>query len=171
MNSEILIQIDWPWALGIVGLLILLAWKGSSRFTKIETDVDWLKDKINDIKASIDNTKIDAFRNASPVALTEIGTNFLDKSGMKDYIDNNKETLVNVCNEVRNTNAYEVQKHIFKYFDNVEFDVDHDKQIKNFAYNKGISTDILRRAGAIYFRDVCLKEFDMKAEDIDNHQN
>ena len=49
------INIGWEWALGILGLLILMAWNGSARFTALETSMEWVKRTLNDLKIAIEN--------------------------------------------------------------------------------------------------------------------
>jgi len=51
------ITIGWEWALGIFGLLILIAWKGSARLAALETSMDWVKNALTELKAAIDNMK------------------------------------------------------------------------------------------------------------------
>ena len=53
--ENLTIEIGWEWALGIVGLLILIAWKGSARFTALETSMQWVKDTLHDLKVSAEN--------------------------------------------------------------------------------------------------------------------
>ena len=55
----ITINVGWEWALGIFGLLILIAWKGSARFTSLETSMAWLKDMLNELKMAIEQWKQD----------------------------------------------------------------------------------------------------------------
>jgi hypothetical protein len=51
----ITITVGWQWALGIFGLLILIAWKGSARFTALETSMEWIKRTLNELKIAVDN--------------------------------------------------------------------------------------------------------------------
>ena len=57
ISSMITINVGWEWALGIFGLLILIAWKGSARFTSLETSMDWVKRTLNELKIAIENGK------------------------------------------------------------------------------------------------------------------
>ena len=170
--SEIIIKIDWPYFLGIIGTvttsLVVIAWQSGSRFSKIETAIDWLKDAIKDIKVDNNNKIINAFKNASPVNLTERGKQLLTESGLKKYINDNIQNLMEQCQTKEKTNSYETQEFIFNLFDDLILTADIDKKMKDYAYKQGISTDIVRRTGAIYFRDICLNNFNMKIEDIDN---
>jgi hypothetical protein len=75
--ESLIVQIGWPQFIGIVvtisGSLILLAWKGSNRFSRIETDIVWLKSGIKDLKSSADNKSFNAIGNASPLRLLPEG--------------------------------------------------------------------------------------------------
>ena len=53
----ITINVGWEWALGIFGLLILIAWKGSARFTSLETSMQWVKQTLSELKKAIENGK------------------------------------------------------------------------------------------------------------------
>ncbi len=163
------IIIDWALFLGIIGALIGFAWYSSGRFTKLETDTEWIKDLLKALKVTMDNRDVGAFASNSPVSLTVIGTGLLNESGIKKYIDSGSAELFEKCEIKKQTNPYEVQKHIFELFDKIELPKETDDEVKKYAYDKGISSDIIRRVGAIYFRDICLGKFRMKTEDIDKH--
>lgn len=167
--EELIIKIDWMFFLGIMGSLIYFAWYTNGRFATLETNHKWIERSLNDIKVGLDNGKIQAFESKSPVALTDEGTRLLKGSGIKKYIESKSEQLISECHIKKDTNPYEVQKHIFELFDNIKFDVDFDNEMKKFAFEQGVSTAILRRVGAIYFRGICLKEFNMNTKDIDAH--
>jgi hypothetical protein len=166
MNG-VTVYISWEWALGIIGTLVLIAWKANGRFTSLETSLEWLADRIKDLKIDIDNVRNQAFRNTSPVALTDKGTLWLKDSGLKKYIDANLSTLKSSCSSKRETNAYEVQEYVFSLFDKMSFPKETDDKLKQYAYEQGISMEVLRRIGAIYFRDICLVDFKMDIKDID----
>lgn len=107
------------------------------------------------------------FQTASPVQLLGKGEEALEKSGFKKYIDDNKSSLFKDCDPKKETTAYEVQEHIFRLFDEMIFDEENDKKFKEYAYQQGIAMTLLRRVGAIYFRNICLDKFKMKPDDID----
>ena len=164
------IQINWIYFLGIMGSLIAIAWYTSGRFSKLETAIEWLKDSMKDLKVDSDNLKQKAFGNASPIVLTDKGNELLNDSGLKGYIDQKRNELIKSCEIKRDTNAYEVQEFIFGFFDNLKFESEFENKIKQYAYRKGVTLELLRRVGAIYFRGICLGEFQMKEEDIDRHK-
>ncbi len=167
------IYISWEWALGIIvtlcGSLLTVAWFGSKRFTALETSMEWVKETLKELKTSNDNAPNPAFASHSPINLTERGSEWLEESGLKEYVNGHKNELIRVCEEKRATNPYEVQNHIFKLFDTLPFEPEFEDGLKTFAYQKGTSMDIMRRVGAIYFRNLCIAEFGMNKDDIDKH--
>jgi hypothetical protein len=163
------ISIGWPYFLGLMGSLILIAWYSNGRFTALETSMDWVKEILKDLKTGADNASNPAFGAHSPVNLNPTGEAWIVESGLKEYIDSHKDELLKQCEDKRNTNPYEVQKHIFKLFDEMQFDTALDDKLKKFAFQKGTTMSVLRRVGGIYLRNVCLDNFGMAKEDIDKH--
>src|SRR6266851_4619314 len=139
------ITIGWEWALGIIfttsGSLIAVAWYASGRFTALETSMQWVKDTLHDLKVSAENATApkQAFGPGSPIDLKPTGEAWLAESGLKDYIDANKDALIARCDDKKGTNPYEVQKHIFAFFDTMPFSADIDDRLKKFAFEKGTS--------------------------------
>lgn len=170
MNG-LVISIGWEYFLGVMAGLIVIAWYSNGRFTALETSMQWVKDAVHDLQVSTDNASsaAPAFGAGSPVTLKPIGEQWLVESGWKEYIDAHKTELMQVCEEKRTTNPYEVQKHIFKTFDTLALIPEFDDKLKKFAYEKGTSMGIMRRVGAIHFRNLCLENFGMTQDDIDKH--
>ncbi len=180
LMDELTISISWEYFLGLLtGILALMvsafcgiltvAWYASSKFSKIETSIEWMKSAMNDLKTASDNAGSPAFSSQSPVNLNSRGEEWLDASGLKKYLDENQNRFMNVCEDQRRTSPYDVQQCIFQYFDIVEFEPEIEKKLKEFAFSKGTTMNIMRRIAAIYFRNLCLNEFGMKTEDIDIH--
>ncbi len=48
--SDIIINIDWPYFLGVIGTLIGIAYYANGRMTKLETSVEWLKEAVLELK-------------------------------------------------------------------------------------------------------------------------
>lgn len=165
----VIIKIGWEYFLGIIAGLIAVAWYSSSRFTALETSMDWVKGLLKEVKLSSDNSATPAFAAHSPVNLTATGEKWLNESGLKEYIDANKDKFLQTCQEKKDTNPYEVQKHIFKVFDELPLEVAVDDKLKAFAFSKGTTMGVIRRVGAIYLRNLCLESFGMQKEDIDKH--
>lgn len=170
--SEISIQIDWVYALGILGTLLVIAWQAGSRFARIETSLKNLNektsdtkqelgDRISELKSDIDNVRSSAYSSHSPIQLTENGKRFLNDSGFKEYIDTHVEELMERCPDKEETNPYEIQEFIFDMFGVYDFGEQMDDQLKTYAFNNGISMEMLRRVGAIYFRDIYMRKHNM----------
>src|SRR3990167_5590891 len=155
------INIGWEYFLGIMFGLILVAHYSSGRFTALETSMKWVKDILHDLKVGTENSNSPspAFGAGSPVNLKPIGEEWLVQSGLKNYIDDHKKELLILCEEKKETNPYEVQTHIFRAFDTLSLESAFDEKLKQFAFEKGTSMSILRRVGAIYFRNLCLESF------------
>lgn len=166
----LIINIGWEYFLAIMGVLIAIAWYSGSRFAKIEEAIKWVKTAINDLKTTTDNEKNPAFDSQSPVNLNDRGKSWLQSSGLKDYIDSHKDQFMKMCEEKRNTNPYDIQQHVFAYFDTFDFEFQVDKKLKEFAFRKGTTMNIVRRLAGIYFRNLCLKDFGMNIGDIDKHK-
>jgi hypothetical protein len=163
------LNIGWEYFLGILGGLIAIAWYTNGRFTALETSMEWVKDTLRELKISADNADNKAFSSLSPVNLTEIGEQWITESGLKDYIERNKDFYIENCAEKKDTNPYEVQKHIFSLFDEVTFEPAFEDKLKKFAFDHGTTMAVLRRIGGIYLRNICLASFGMNTEDIDRH--
>jgi hypothetical protein len=165
----ITMTIGWEWALGIFGLFILIAWKGSARFTALETSMEWIKRTLNELRIAVDNANGSkaAFGAASPVNLNPVGLEWLVQSGLKAYIDENEQQLLEVCKERRSKNQYELERRIFDVFDRHRFPAELDEGLKRFAFEKGTSTAVIRRVGAIYLRNLCHQQFSSGNEDIE----
>ncbi|MFZ3057945.1 MAG: hypothetical protein WA092_02770 [Minisyncoccales bacterium] len=144
------------------GSLITIAWKASGKFSKLETSVDGLDTRLTNIESNMANMT----KTLSPISLTEKGTRVLEESGLKKYIDENKESLINDCKDNHSIKSkYDIQSAAFKYFDKLVFNEDFDKQIKDYAFNNGLNIDVIRRAAGIYFRDICLNHLKLDEEE------
>ena len=167
------INISWEWALGIIitisGSLIMIAWNTGSRFTALETSMEWVKGILKEVKLASDNAATPAFAAHSPINLNALGDKFLNESGLKNYIDTNKDFLLNQCRDHGVENPYEVQQHAFKLMDGYKFDEAFYQNLQKFAFEKGTTIDVLRRVGGIYLRNVCLDSLGMNRADIDKH--
>jgi len=165
--ENVLIQINWPYFLGILGGLVLVAYYANGRFTKIETDMDWVKDTLKEIKNDSDGKRIQAFGTQSPITLLDKGKTILLDSGLKAYIDRNQDELIRQsCKGNKFDNPYDIQERAFDFFDSYNFGA-FEKNLKETAFNNGVSIELVRRVGGIYFRDILLAEFNFKPADLD----
>jgi len=139
--------------------LIVVAAKGGNKLGTIETSVKWLTDNFKDLKTEVENIKQGAYASNSPISLTPKGTTHLKGSGLETYIDERKDKLIGGCKATEESTAYEIQSKVFDMFEKIVFDGDFEQKFKNYAFEQGISMDILRRIGAIYFRNICLEHY------------
>lgn len=163
MSESIIIQVNWVYFLGILGALLLTAYYSGSRFSAIETSINWIKESITKLEGRIDN----AFASSSPVKLLPKGIEVLEKSGLKEYIDMRKDELIAYCKSTKNlTNQYDIQESAFECFDKLDFG-EFESNLKEAAYQYGLNIQTIRRIGGIYFRDILLSENEFTPEDLD----
>ena len=153
MNG-LVIYINWEYFLGFIGTLIGIAYYANGRLTRLETSVEWLKEALRGLKISAENAATKLFDTGSPVSLTRAGQRVLNESGLKSYIDAHKDELIARCHGKPLSNPYQVQSRAFRLFADVAFDESFEHQLNDFAFANGMSADLMRRVGAIYFRDV-----------------
>jgi hypothetical protein len=154
--DTLVINISWEFFLSLVGSLIAIAYFTNGRFTALETDVGWLKETLSELLIRAENIPTKLFKNVSPVSLTAAGYHVLQRSGLKSYIDTKKQPLLAALNRGALSDPYDVQRHAFRLFAELPFEQAVGQHLKSFAYNNGISTDLLRRVGAIYLRDIAV---------------
>ena len=165
MESQFIIYIGIYKLLGLIAVVISGAWYLAYRLGKVEAKidgvgvrVDGLESRVNTMEGRLDS----AFTGRSPIALLEKGKLILAGSGLKDYIDSNKTALLERC-QIKNStsNPYDVQDAAFKFFDHVDLPANFEDRLKTFAYGHGVSIEMVRRVGGIYFRDLCLEALNM----------
>lgn len=151
--DAIVINIDWEYFLGIIGSLIAIAYYAQGRFTALETDVSWLKETISELTIRAENVRAKLFRSSSPASLTPAGYMALKRSGLRSYIDANQNALLGRLDTVR-SDPYELQRHTFRLLAELPLEGAVAHHLNKFAFAHDISTDLLRRVGAIYLRDI-----------------
>jgi hypothetical protein len=104
----------------------------------------------------------------SPLKLTEVGEKILNESGIKEAADTSRENLLEAIKGKHPESAYDVQKITRHIFQNIAWSPHVVKSIKEYSYQSGQwgLSDILD-VGAIYFRDIALKEFGYEVKDVD----
>jgi hypothetical protein len=152
--NNVTISINWEYFLGLLGTLIALAYYANGRFTRLETSVEWLTETFRGLKIASENGSMKLFDTASPVSLTKVGWHVLKESGLESYIDTQEERLTAQCRRDPSSDRYEVQSSAFRIFADWKFDRPFQRQLNEFAFANGMSSDLLRRVGAIYLRDL-----------------
>lgn len=151
--DAIVINIDWPYFLGIIGTLLAIAYYAQGRFTGLETDVTWLKEMVSELTIRAENQLTKFFTNKSPASLTPAGHAALKASGLKSYIDAHRNVLTAKLKKAR-PDPYELQLHAFRLLAELPFEEVVARRLNTYAFANGISTDFVRRVGALYLRDI-----------------
>ncbi len=163
MEQNIIVTIGIYKFLGVIGTLIVGSWYASHRLTRVETKVDTFDTRLTNMEGRLDH----AFAGASPVALLPKGQLVLVDSGLKKYIDDHKDQMLDNCKSKNTmTNQYDIQEAVFALFDNLDFG-NFELKLKEAAFKHGVTLDTIRRIGGIYFRDICLEKAGLKPEGLD----
>jgi hypothetical protein len=150
------INISWEFFLGILGTLIALGYYANGRLTRLEANFDWLADAVRDLTVKVENASAKAFEIGSPISLTATGEQLLRDSGLKSYIDQRRDELTARLRARAPIDLYTVQENAFRLFDRISLDDAFARRLNRFAFRNGTSTDLLRRVGAIYLRDIAV---------------
>lgn len=148
------IDINWEYFLGLLGTLIALAYYTNGRFTRVETNLDWLSGAVRDLTVRLENVSTKAFELRSPISLTATGEQLLRDTGLKSYIDRHRVDLTIQLEAKAPLDLYTIQQSAFRLFDNISLDESFAHSLNKFAFRHGMSVDLLRRVGAIYLRDI-----------------
>ena len=152
--NDLVINVSWEYFLGILSSIVALAYYTSGRFSRLETNVEWLSDAVRDLTIRAENVSSKLFETGSPISLTAAGYRHLEQSGLKSYIDRRKDALVRQLRASAPFDRYRVQDSAFRLLARIPFDDAFGRRLNAFAFERGISTDLLRRIAAIYLRDI-----------------
>lgn len=153
MNG-LIINVNWEYFLGIVGSLILIGYYANGRFTRLETNFHWLSETVRELTIKAENLATKLFNSGSPISLTVEGRWCLEQSGLRSYIDEHQDELVSELSLEAPLDLYRVQETAFRLFARAPLNESFTSQLNKFAFRNGLSTDLLRRIGAIYLRDL-----------------
>lgn len=164
-SGDLLINISWEWALGIVGVLLVMAWRGSSRFTALETSMDWVKKSIDNLNKLIKKDEVAPAN--SPRKLNDRGIKILNESGVKEFVDEKRTELTAKIREHTFTNPYDAEKCILEVMQEVpKFYPDTLESIKTGAFRVGADIDTVLLVGGFYLRDLIFPELGFSVDDI-----
>jgi hypothetical protein len=154
----------------IVGVLIVIGRK-LEVLDSVKKEIDNnLRPDLKDVRermAALEGRASGLFHSHSPIHLTSKGTDVLEGSGLKKYIDTNKDMLVGACAELGNFETpYDVQQSAFDFMEEYPFPEEVENSMKEYAFNQGTSLEAVRRIAAIYFRDLCLESQGFHVEDL-----
>lgn len=166
MEQDIIIYISTAKMLVGIGAIIAATWIVARKFGHIETKIETFDIRLTGIESKSSGS----LQTQSPIQLTEKGNRILEGSGLKAYIDQETENLYkSVCSGKMDT-PYDVQENVFGFFGEYVFPSETENRLKTFAYNEGVSFEVVKRIGAVYFRDICLTKKNFAVEDIDKKQ-
>ena len=148
------ININWEFLLGLLGSLIAISYYAGGCYTAHKTDVEWLREATFELLIRAENIPNKLITYGSQVSLTAAGHHILRRSGLKSYIDTKRKSLLAALNASALSGPYDVQHRAFRLLAELSLEEAVGQHLKSFAYNNGISTDLLRRVGAIYLRDI-----------------
>src|SRR5712671_3806416 len=131
------INVTWEYFLGIFGTLIALAYYANGRFTRIETNFDWLADAVRDLTVRTENVSAKAFEIGSPISLTATGEQLLRDSGLKSYIDHRRDNLTTRLRAQAPLDLYTVQESAFLLFGHIALDESFARHLNKFAFRNG----------------------------------
>ena len=137
----------------------------------LDGDVERLTEKV----ISIDNRvyymegrlEENYIRSASPMTLTEKGTEVLIESKAKEIVKAHKQEILDkILADPKPTNAYDAQEKTKEVIRGMKDDLIF-LSIKEYAFQKGINLYVILDIIAIYFRNFVLEELGFKIEDCD----
>ena len=166
MASSLTININWEYLLGLLGSLLALAWYGSARFSRTETLITAMEERLTTLEGMVRGM----FHSASPITLTRKGRQVLRDTGLKNYIDTHEMILVARVRAGGTRNAYDLQRAAFLLVDSLQFERRLDDRLKRVAFREGVDTRIARRVGGIYLRNLLLGQLSGETSDRNRKQ-
>lgn len=160
--------------IGIPAIILALLYIGAKIqvLDDLKTDLENnIKPDLKDVRerfAALEGKTAGLFEQHSPISLTVKGNEYLKNSSLKEFIDINTDMLIAGCSQKgKMETPYDVQQSVFDFFDSYIMPDEVENKVKTYAFNQGINMDIMRRVGAIYFRDICLDKLGFSREDLD----
>lgn len=151
--DALVIRFGWEYFLGVMGALLAIACYTQGRFSAVESDVSWLKEALNELTIKAENVQAKLFESSSPFALTSAGYIALKSSGLRSYIDANRNVLLAKLKRAH-SDPYELQRHAFRLLADLPLEDAVFHHMQRFAFTNDLSTELLRRVGGIYLRDI-----------------
>lgn len=164
---------------GLAGIILAIgiAWGSlKTKVTDIDKDVEDIKEDVKaftkdiaSIKAVVTREYQNEYAKAnSPRKLTEKGQNILDKSGIKEVIDGNKDKLLEKVKAKHPATAYDAELCVLDLVsDFIKGDERLLNTIKEKTFALGETIEIVIFVGGIYFRDYALPELGFNVVDVD----
>jgi hypothetical protein len=154
-------------SIGIPTIIIVAIYIG--RKLQILDDLEPIREKFAVIESKVSDLWQDRIAPAhSPRQLNERGRLILEKSGIKEIIDNEKETLLKIVREKGATNPYDAEAIILSVMaDLPNHCPDVVEKLKTQAFNSGASMNDVLLAGGIYLRNLIFPDLGFNVEELD----
>ena len=140
--------------------------------TEIKPDLKNVRERVTAME-----TKIDVLWEAklavshSPRKLTTLGSNVLDKSGIKTLVDKEKENFLALVKAKNPPTAYDAERMAFEVMQEVpQLFPEQMTELKNGAYNCGVDIQAVFFVGSIYLRDIILPALNFDPKELDKPQ-
>lgn len=167
LSTAILISI------GIIGYFLQDKLKNLAETDdRLEKKVDKVSEKVGSIESRVSriegSMRLAPISAASPLRLTPVGEDILEKSGIGAATRQFKNELIADIKKKNPQTAYDVQEMTKKIFQDFKWGEENLKKFKDYSFQSGKWTlaDIYE-VGAIYFRDIALQELGMSVADLD----
>jgi hypothetical protein len=135
---------------------------------KHDIKISEISDRISRLEGGIDRDRIyqnSYIQRKSPLSLTEKGKAVLLDSKGKDFIDKNKDNLLENLKNLNPKTSYDVQELSRKILDEETKKEDFNK-IKEYAFKNGLQLDLIMDIMGIYLRDEVLSDFNFNVNDL-----
>ncbi len=142
---------NWELFATAIALLLAVAYYADSRLRRLQASIDCQTGVLRELNIRAENAGKKLLAATGPARLTPAGQRLLARSGLKAYIDSHQAELLAQCDSCRD--SYEFRDCVFRLFAGLTFDDLLARDLKEFAFTDGVSTDLLRRVGAVYFSE------------------
>lgn len=151
--NELVFRIDWRYFLGIMGGLILLAWRTNGRFTALETSMTWVREIVSTIWKKRASEGVG--EPGSPYQPTEQGDKMLYGTGM-DKIINARwpqiEALIKAEKDAGRDTALDIERVALSYLEKAVYEEDF-KPIREYVSENPVhGIDVFALIGSWYVR-------------------
>ena len=135
-------------------------------------DLDEIRPKVSDMTPKVDILWKDKYApSRSPRKLNDRGNAVLLESGIKEIIDQKRDSLLSEVHQKKATNPYDAEKIIFDIVAGLKQDQVLVENLKNGAFATGTDIETVLLVGGLYFRDLIFPDLGFSVEDLDQPKN
>lgn len=121
---------------------------------RVTNDVRGLDVRLSGVEGRLSSVT----RTGSPVELSDIGQAAVSGSGLDRIIDEQQPELMAKLKERKASSAYDIQEASRQLVEEMAFTPEQEQRLKAFAFQQGLTLNEMYIAGAVYLRDIALKE-------------